>query len=768
MDLILTVIVVLLANVLVLCVPGAGLLAVTRLDQLVPPPLVPGAALVVGMVPMGIALSLTLWLELPIVYVAAALAVVTLACWAVLAGRSRGSRTRLHAWSAPVAALVAGRWARAVPIGAWLVALATLLIALTVGFNTWNDSLYHIGQAQKLLALDHPNFDNTLQFPNGTAHPGYLVPLWQEMLALTAWVAHVNPVTAAWIIPGVTVTIGALSMGGLGWALARTPRATVLVMLAWLTSVIVATMPFSEAVFNALQPGEVALDVMVPLVLALLFTALWPTAGDGEGAALPSSATTGATVIMSIAAAEIALLHISYLMVLALGIVGYLGFWALRAPWPRAVVWRHVRVLTPIAVSAAATTAALLPGLSKLQSFGKTAKQELALNSSAMYEGKLGAPLEALLRGGSAHFHLRPDYLVLGGGLALVGLLCVPIALLAPRWPAAWYLGGSTLLVLVIAISDRVFPVFVHAVSLDQARRIENVLPLPVGLALGAAAAGVVASSLWRRGGVPARGIAGLVLAAAAGLAAWAADSVPQLGGYGGARIVSARFILAPLGLLLVGAALYALALLLRLVRRPARLRVASWEWPTETLTRGAAVCATCVLLVGALPLISRIGDTTQPVRRHGVPLSMREAELRLFSREVTADLRKLPTDTVLLADPSGRNPYYAMALAPIYVVSSVPRHTATTPGNHVERRFNDATEFFQPATGDARRLELLRSYDVTAVIIHPNANPKIMRFLTQTPGITPGAIGKNQRLFHVEQAKLPHSVAPAVDVIIN
>jgi hypothetical protein len=459
---------------------------------------------------------------------------------------------------------------------------------------------------------------------------------------------------------------------------------------------------------------------------------------------------------MSVAAAEIALLHISYLMVLALGIVGYLGFWALRAPWPREVVWRHVRVLAPIAISAAVTTAALVPGLSKLKSFGKTAEQELQLNASAMYEGKLGAPLEALLRGGSEHFHLRPDYLVLGGGLALVGLLALPIALLAPRWPAAWYLSGSTLLVLVIAISDRLFPVFVHAVSLDQARRIENVLPLPVGLALGAATAGIIATALWRRGGLPARALGALVLIAAAGLAAWAADAVPQLGGYGGARIVSARFILAPLGLLLVGAALYALALLLRIMRRPARLRVASWVWPSEILTRGAAICATCVLLVGALPLISRIGDTTQPVRRHGVPLSMREAELRLFSREVTSDLRKLPTDTVLLADPRGRNPYYAMALAPIYVVSSVPRHTATTPGNHVERRFKDATEFFTPATSDARRLELLRAYDVTAVVIHPNASPAIMGFLTGTPGITPGAIGKNQRLFHVDPSKLP------------
>ncbi|MBC7460027.1 MAG: hypothetical protein H7287_01560, partial [Thermoleophilia bacterium] len=546
METILTIIITLLATTLVTCVPGAALLSVLHLDRVVPPPLMPGAALVVGLVPMGTALGLTLWWSLPIVYVVAALALVTLACWATLAGRVRADArrdtprdrlriSRTRAWATPALRMVAGDWARATPLAAWVVAVANLAIALTVGFNTWNDSLYHIGQAQKLLALDHPNFNNTLQFPDGTAHPGYVLPIWQELIALVAWLTRANPVTVAWIIPGVTVTIGALSMGGLGWALARTPKATALVMAAWLTSVVIATMPFSEAVFDALQPGEVALDVIIPLVFALLFTALWPMTDieAGPGTLTPRQSTWAATLLMCIGVAEIALLHVSYNMVLALGIIGYLGFWALRSPWPREVVWRHARVLVPIAASAAVTTAILLPGLSKLQSFGKTAQEELQLNSTAMYEGKLGAPLEALLRGGADHFHLRPDYLVLGGGLALMGLLALPLALLAPRWPAGWYLSGSALLVLGIALSNRLFPAFVTAVSLDQARRIETVLPLSAGLALGAAATGIIGTRLWARGTIAARTLAAFIIAAVAAAAAHAADTVGQLGGYG-------------------------------------------------------------------------------------------------------------------------------------------------------------------------------------------------------------------------------------------
>ncbi|MCW2950681.1 MAG: hypothetical protein JWN41_1694 [Thermoleophilia bacterium] len=794
MHTVLLILTTLVATALVTCAPGAALLSWTRLDQLVPPPLVPGAALVVGMVPLGSALGLTLWLELPIIWVVCALALVTVLGWGAVARRIRvgderagtasGAGTASDAsasWGrallTPPLRMVAGHWVRGVPIGAWIVAAATLATALTVGFNTWNDSLYHIGQAQKLLALAHPNFDNTLQFPDGTAHPGYLLPLWQEMIALVAWLTHANPVTVAWIIPGVTVTIGALAMGGLGWALARTPRAAALVMLAWLTSVLIATMPFSEAVFDALQPGEVALDVIVPLVLALLFTALWPSTDSGGAAERPSR--WGATAIMCAGVAEIAVLHVSYNMVLALGIIGYLAFWALRSPWPRDVVWRHAQVLVPIAVTAAVATAALLPGLSRLQSFGKTAQQELAINSSAMYEGKLGAPLEALLRGGTEHFHLRPDYLVLGGGLALFGLVCLPLALLAPRWPAAWYLGGSTFVVLAIALSNRLFPRFVHVVSLDQARRIENVLPLSVGLALGAAVTGIVATSLWARGRVAARVAAVLVAAVVAVLAAHTASVVGQLGGYGGETIVTGRWVKLPLVLLTAAIGIYALAMLVRIVRRRrdrtsgdaglrrrGRLPIAPWEWPTVALTTPAAAVATVVLLVGATPLWGHVGDTTRPVRRDGVPYSQREAELRLFSREVASDLRKLPMNAVVLADPSGRNPYYALALAPVYVVSSVPRHTATTPGNRVPERFADATAFFSPGTvkhPDARaqvalankRLALLRKYHVTAVIVHPSANAPLMRFLLKTPGITPGAVGKNQRLFHVSQARI-------------
>ncbi|MBC7460613.1 MAG: hypothetical protein H7287_04560, partial [Thermoleophilia bacterium] len=253
------------------------------------------------------------------------------------------------------------------------------------------------------------------------------------------------------------------------------------------------------------------------------------------------------------------------------------------------------------------------------------------------------------------------------------------------------------------------------------------------------------------------------------------ADTIGQLGGYGGDTIVSGRWILAPLGLLLIGVALSAVALIARVFWRPrdrrkepregdpeptrSRLRrllpLADWEWPSAQLTTSASLVALLVLLIGAAPLWGRTDDTTQPIRRTGIPLDQREAELRLFSPEVAADLRRLPTDTVLLADPTGRNPYYAMALAPIYVVSSVPRHTATTPKNRVPERFEDATEFFQRQTSNARRLELLKKYDVTAIVIHPNANASIMTFLGRCSGITPGAIGTNQRLFHVDRRKL-------------
>lgn len=757
--------IVLLAAAVVIFLPGAGILAVTRLDRVVPPPLVPAAALSLGLLPLGAATATALALRAPIWTVAAALGAVVLACWGELARRSRaelrGSRAR--AWLVPARSVVAGEWLRGTPAGTWAMGAVAAVLAFLVGFYAWNDSLYHIGQAQKLLALERPGFSNTLQFPDGSAHPGYLLPLWQTVLALTSLLARVDPVMAAWLLPVVTVPTGVLAVAGLGWALARSRAAATPVAAAWTGTWLLGTLPSSEPIFNGLHPGSIALQVLAPLALALLFTALWPMLRRSPDDPTPRAVTHGATFLAAVAVAGIGVLHVGYLLVVAIGILGYLLLWALGAPWPGAVVRRHAAVLATIFVVAATCVALLLPGLTGLASFGRDAAAELEANESELYEGENAAELDELLVGGTEQFHLRPDYLVLAGGLALAGLLVMPLAMLTRRWPGAWYLAGSAIIVLGIALSDVLFPRFVEVVTLDQARRIERALPHAAALGLAALAAAGVVLQLWRHstGGR----LAGAALAtAAAGALFWSAQSVDPLAGYAGARTVRPELVVLPLPLLLLGAGAWLLLLVRRVAQRSrpasddaAAAATPQVHWLGERVGPRAGLLATAIVLVGWIPLLDGIERTTDPQRLSGLPADQRAAELRFFSPKVADELRALPPGSIVLADPRSRNAYYAMAVAPVYVVASVARHTANTPENRVEQRFRTATTFFD--RGDrAQRLRVLLDERVDAVIVHPRGN--VVELLEETPGVRMVARDVNQRMYRVDRRRLRTALA--------
>ncbi|MCW2926439.1 MAG: hypothetical protein JWM86_407, partial [Thermoleophilia bacterium] len=590
MQLLLDILLTLGAGILVMLVPGASILALTRIDRIVPAPLVPAAAIALGLVPLTALTAATLALQQPIEWVLAGLALMTVLCWLSLASRVRArareerrSRrdatqpTRMQSLAEPISDGIFGEWCRGIPALALAAATVAAVIALLSGFHAWNDSLYHIGQAQKLLALDAPSFDNTLQFRDGSAHPGYFIPVWQEVIALVAWIAHVDPVTAAWIIPSITTWIAVLASGGLAWTLTRARGAANVGAIAWVV-IAIGTLPFTDAITNGMHPGAVAIHVLMPLVIAMVFVGSWVEPWQIRDDAGPRVTTRAATILAGVATAGIGVLHVSYLWVLGMGVLGYAIVWLLRGPWPRAVVVRHLSVGGTILVVAATCLALLLPGLGRLEQFGRDAKSELAANELGLYAGENGANLDKVVRGGAAddHYHLRADYLVLAGGLALLGLLAIPLALFAPRWPGGWYLLGSATLVLLIALVDRVFPLFVNTVSLDQARRIERVLPLAMGLTMFALFVGAIAARAKRAVAV-AVSVAGIALI-------WLlAETVPPLAGYGGEQIVEPRVLTVLLGILLIGGLCWLVTFAARAGKRPIPLRIRiaqEWSWP--------------------------------------------------------------------------------------------------------------------------------------------------------------------------------------------
>ena len=71
--------------------------------------------------------------------------------------------------------------------------------------------------------------------------------------------------------------------------------------------------------------------------------------------------------------------------------------------------------------------------------------------------------------------------------MPIAGLVLVPLALLAARRRWAGYVLGATLTALLVLLVPFVFPRFVDAVSLSQARRLAGFIPFAFALAGGAA-----------------------------------------------------------------------------------------------------------------------------------------------------------------------------------------------------------------------------------------------------------------------------------------
>ena len=183
----------------------------------------------------------------------------------------------------------------------------------------------------------------------------------------------------------------------------------------------------------------------------------------------------------------IVLLHVNYVVWLGMAVGGYLAVWATQAPWPRAVVRRHLGAATALGVITVGCLAALAPALSTMSAFG---------SADAAF-----AEFRPLLVGSRHAFHLRPDIVVASGVLSLAGLLACTVVLLVPRLrrePAAWLLAGSALMVLLVSQVDLVFTTFSHAMSISQSKRIGYALPHALGFGTGAMVVGWWAERWWR------------------------------------------------------------------------------------------------------------------------------------------------------------------------------------------------------------------------------------------------------------------------------
>ncbi|MEX2210964.1 MAG: hypothetical protein WD689_04295 [Gaiellaceae bacterium] len=508
-------------------------------------------------------------------------------------------------------AVVEARPALAVVAGGILFAVAVWLANRGA---VSGDALFHLGRARKLAELDSLSLNALNEFRDGGLHPGYAFPLWHGVLALVARVGGVDTTLVVQHLAAV-LTPGALLVAyGAGQALFRSWGGGVAVALAQAAQLGFARAGTGSFGFLAL-PASAARVLLAPALLALVFAAARRDAPR--------------TLFAGVAAAGLALAVVHPTYVLFVGLV-LTGFLVVR---PRL---RLAVALGAIAVPAGLFLLWLLP----------VVRDTIPHLPSEAQRAQDFARYAAQLDGDAGSFRLAPSTIARGGAAAVAALLVIPLAAFAGRRVAAFVLGGS-LAVLVVVLVPALFTPFADIVSLSQGRRLAQFLPLPFALA--------AASFLVGRGRLLGVGAA---LAAGIGLQLAYPGSFDYGGGDGPSY---------PVWIALIGGSL---ALVAVIWRSPApRLAAPSWA---------AAVAAGFALPIA----VAGLADLPEPA----------SDPYALTPGLVTA-LRELPDEDVVFANLE--TSYRVAAYAPVYVAAAPPAHVARTTENRPYERRRDVVRFF-------------------------------------------------------------------------
>jgi hypothetical protein len=528
-----------------------------------------------------------------------------------------------------------------------LAAVALVVLGATLAGALWwatgtiggslgpsvSDSLFHLGRVRKLdelAALD--SIDAMNEFDGDYVHPGYAFPLWHGALALIARLAGVDPTLVMLYLPAILVPLAMLVMYGAGRALFGSEGGGVATTIGWLA---LFAFPFGGvgSLQYLAQPGGVSRFLLVPAVLALAFAFI----ADRSGALLASAAAC---------AFAVAVIHPTYVVFVAL-LLG--GFFLARAVFEGAGDLRGI---------AAALGAILVP-------FG------LFIAWLAQFVGdarrsRVQFPLEVETIGSA--LRLRSDQLAWGGGMKLVALAAVGMALVAAgrRW-AAYVVGGFFALTL-IALVPQLFDQFAEGISLTQAKRIASFLPLPFALAGAAVLAGRLR-------------LMGVGAALGVGVAAELAFRAPATGA---GWLVWSAALAAAFGLIAFG--------------------FAHARAPREPGARWAVLAAVAVAAPAALSGFAGYERWDDP-------------DPYALSPGLTAALRTDVEPLAVVLAPSATS-YRLVGYAPLRIVVNPDGHVAMKDEDYDERAQAVERFFFEPGVTPEERQAVLDRYAVSWVLV--------------------------------------------------
>lgn len=361
-------------------------------------------------------------------------------------------------------------WLRATSLdGLWFVVLAA---GVSFGMLLWfvlpvptGDALFHLARIRKLMELDELSLEAVGEFVDGGLHPGYAFPLWHGFVALVARIADVDPATAIEHESAVLAPLAFLVVYEAGREALRSSWLGAAALVA--TVGVAALSVGSGGAFRSLALPATAGGrlLLVPAVLALLFTYL----------SLP---TKGGLVLVALGSFVLAVVHPTYALFVLL-LVG--GFLVAQALLDRRELRRVATAFAALAVGAGVFLVWLFPVVQTAASYTPTNEQLTGRGHGIeRYPGQIDFT-------SPNRYRLAPEVVSRSGPVPVAALALVPLALLAARRRWAGFVLGATLTALFVLLVPLVFPRFVDAVSLSQARRLAGFIPFAFALAGGAA-----------------------------------------------------------------------------------------------------------------------------------------------------------------------------------------------------------------------------------------------------------------------------------------
>ena len=505
------------------------------------------------------------------------------------------------------------------------------------------DAVFHLARVRKLADFDELSLDAVAEFADGGTHPGYAFPLWHGFLALVSRLAGVDPADMILHEAAILVPLAFLLAFEAGRALFNSVWAGLAVLAGQVA--ITALAPGDGGAYDSLElPATAARQLIVPTVvtLAVLFV---------------RKPTPKLIAPLAAASLALALVHPTYALFLLLPLG---GFALVRLVWARTDLLGLAGALASVGIPAAGVFVWLAPLVE--DTAGHTPSAAEVARALERYSRELN--VDSLDR-----YSVAPEVFGRSGAVAVAALVAIPLAALAARTRWAAYVVGGSLPILVLMLSDVLFPHFADLVSLSQARRAAGFLPFAFAFAGGC----VVLVGLLRGAALPVAFAVGLWLQLT-----WPGD----FGDLEDGGPAAATWIALAGGALAIPVGLY-------LPRRFAPIQDRGWF---------AAVAAALFVL---------------PVAYYGLRdwQAPDEPRLPLTPGLVDALREELPEGAIVFSDLE--TSYRIAAMAPVYVAAGPPAHVADTEDNRPYARRRDVLRFFR--TG---RLEIPRSYGADWLVI--------------------------------------------------